>query len=196
MKVVQFLGYKDSGKTRAVSYVARELTRRGLKVGTVKHVHDKSFTMDTKGKDTWVHASSGARVVAAVAPNELSLIKKMDTSKLEAQTLLRPFHDSGIDFVLVEGYSGFQSKVRAVQVICAKSKHDAVELMKLHGEPLCLIGKLEDGPALKRLGGVPVLRLPRDIGRLIGLLAGPTAHQGEPLQRMAHVSGPRGRPGY
>lgn len=173
MKLVQFLGYKGSGKTRAVSYVARALTRRGFRVGTVKHIHDASFTMDTEGKDTWVHAKSGAQVVAAVAPRELAVIMKMDTGKLKAERLIGIFRDAGIDYVLIEGYtSGFTRGSSPLRIVCARSKDDAVELMRIHGKPLCVIGKVDDSSNLER-GGTPVLQLPKDTPKVIRLLGDP-----------------------
>ncbi|MCK4583557.1 molybdopterin-guanine dinucleotide biosynthesis protein MobB, partial [Candidatus Bathyarchaeota archaeon] len=36
-KTVAVVGFKDSGKTRAVETLVAELTRRGYRVGTLKH---------------------------------------------------------------------------------------------------------------------------------------------------------------
>lgn len=174
MKAVQFLGYKDGGKTRAISYFARALKRRGLGVGTVKHIHDPSFTIDTPGKDTWAHARSGASLVAAVAPHELALIARTGTSRMKVEALLEVFRESGVDYVLVEGFSGeFSPGSEVMRVVCARTKGDALELVRKHGAPLCVVGKLDDAPELKLLGGIPVLQLPRDARKVIRLMGSP-----------------------
>ena len=174
MKVVHFLGYKDGGKTRAISYFVRALKRRGLRVGTVKHIHDPSFSMDTPGKDTWAHARSGASLVAAVAPHELALITRTDTGRMKVEALLDIFRESGLDYVLVEGFSGgFAPGSEVIRVVCARTKGDAVDLVRKHGTPLCVVGKLDDAPRLKLLGRIPVLQLPRDARNVIRLLGSP-----------------------
>ncbi len=168
MKVIQFLGYRNAGKTRAISYVARALTRRGVRVGTLKHIHDPSITVDAEGKDTWVHAKSGAKLVVAVSQGEVATISKRRTDRIKTDELLRVFRDGGIDCVLVEGYSGRFARSRGiVRVVCARSRRDASDLVKRHGRPACIVGKLDDAPSAESLDGTPVLRLPRDLPRLL-----------------------------
>lgn len=167
MKVVQFLGYSGGGKTRAISYTARALRRRGYRVGTLKHIHRGGFTLDAKGKDTWSHARSGASIVAALAPGELALFMKTGDGRMNLDELLGVFRKSGIDYLLVEGLSaGFRGRRRPLQVVCARSPDDAARLFRVHGDPLCVVGEFER----HRLDAVPVVRLPRDTQELIRLI--------------------------
>ena len=71
LKIVSFLGYKESGKTTALEHVCRKLTQNGWKVGTLKHIHEPEFTIDHKGKDTFRHAQAGAAVVVSVSKKEI-----------------------------------------------------------------------------------------------------------------------------
>ncbi len=169
MKVIHFLGYKDGGKTRAISYVARGLTGKGRRVGTVKHIHTSGFDIDTKGKDTWVHRQSGAQVVVAVSPDTTVTIARREPPKLDMADVFLAFRKD-IDYVLVEGFSNELRQKEVLHVVCARSKKDAVRLVRAHGKPLCVVGELDDDPDCDVLRGVPVLRLPEDSVRLLRLI--------------------------
>ncbi len=169
MKVIHFLGYKDGGKTRAVSYVARGLTGKGRRVGTVKHIHASGFDIDTKGKDTWVHRQSGARVVVAVSPDEMVTMARRESPKVDMADVFRSFKKD-IDYVRVEGFGNELRQKEVLRVVCARSKKDALRLVRAHGKPLCVVGELDDDPECEVLRGVPVLRLPEDSARLLRLI--------------------------
>ena len=49
---ISVVGSRHSGKTATVEAIVRELTGRGYKVATAKHIHDANFTIDTEGRDT------------------------------------------------------------------------------------------------------------------------------------------------
>ena len=50
---IAFIGYQNSGKTTLVEKVIAELTRRGLRVGSLKHHGHHGFDIDVPAKDTW-----------------------------------------------------------------------------------------------------------------------------------------------
>jgi molybdopterin-guanine dinucleotide biosynthesis protein len=50
LKIVHFLGYSRSGKTYAISLLTRELAKADKRVGTLKHIHDERFSIDTWGE--------------------------------------------------------------------------------------------------------------------------------------------------
>ena len=59
-------GFKNTGKTTLVTRLVAELTRRGLRISTVKHAHH-SFDIDHEGRDSYRHREAGAREVAVVS---------------------------------------------------------------------------------------------------------------------------------
>ena len=65
--VIAVLGHKSSGKTTVIEKCIRELTKKGLKVASVKHVALKGFSLDSKGKNTWRHSAAGANPVVSVS---------------------------------------------------------------------------------------------------------------------------------
>ncbi len=64
---IHIVGRKNSGKTTLVCDLVRELTRRGVKVATVKHTHHH-HELDTPGKDSHLHREAGAAAVGILSP--------------------------------------------------------------------------------------------------------------------------------
>jgi molybdopterin-guanine dinucleotide biosynthesis protein B len=120
-KAFSVVGYHGVGKTRLVVSMIKELTRRGYRVGTVKHIPEKHFTIDRAGKDTWAHAKAGAELVVSLAPGEVAKIEKR-SARLEE--ILKSL--SGVDFVIVEGFKSFSGLAK---VVVAQSEAEAKELV-------------------------------------------------------------------
>ena len=51
--VVAAVGVSGSGKTVTLEYLVSQLSAEGYKIGSIKHVHHKGFTMDKEGTNTW-----------------------------------------------------------------------------------------------------------------------------------------------
>ena len=171
MRVVIFVGYSNAGKTSALVSVVRQLVKKGMKVGTLKHIHDLDFTIDTVGKDTWRHASAGASTVMALAPRELTIIEKGDTTELTLDRLFGIFKSRHVDYLLIEGLYRKLSRRRGVaRILCARDLKEAKELLAVHSKPLCILSRSRvGGPTFE---GIPVLSLPGDMGRLLKLIGG------------------------
>ncbi len=98
--LVAFAGFSNSGKTTVLEKLIREMTLRGLRVGTIKHdVH--GFEMDRPGKDTWRHKQAGASATIISSPRQIGMVKDVDHDHdpLELAQLL-----PGMDLILLEGY--------------------------------------------------------------------------------------------
>ncbi|MBT6156300.1 MAG: molybdopterin-guanine dinucleotide biosynthesis protein B [Planctomycetaceae bacterium] len=61
------VGRKNSGKTTLVVDLVEQLSRGGLRVGTIKHTHHH-HELDTPGKDSFRHRQAGAAVVGILSP--------------------------------------------------------------------------------------------------------------------------------
>ena len=77
-KLLAVVGTKNSGKTTVAECVISGLTKKGFRVGSIKHIHHPDFSMDREGTNTWRHARAGSKVVAAVSKTEIALILKDD----------------------------------------------------------------------------------------------------------------------
>ena len=127
MLLIAVVGSKKSGKTTTIEALVRGLTRRGYRVATIKHVAEKGFTLDTKGKDTWRHSQAGANTVVAVASNELGIIRKTDTTKLSLQEIVANCQDN-IDIVVLEGFRNLvKSDPMVLKIVTINSLEEAVE---------------------------------------------------------------------
>ena len=111
--IVQFVGYKNTGKTTWVCRMTESFKQAGFKVGTVKHdAHD--FQMDTPGTDTWKHQAAGADITAISSSSRTAIIKNT-ADPLE--TLIASM-DSQVDVIFVEGFKAAPYP----KVICAKEE--------------------------------------------------------------------------
>lgn len=99
--VVAFVGKPDSGKTTLLEKLIPELSRRGYRVGVIKH-HVHEFEMDKPGKDTYRLKQAGARVVALSSPTGLGVISDVDDDSDIHYLIARYFND--VDLVIAEGY--------------------------------------------------------------------------------------------
>ncbi len=101
MKVIAVLGHKNSGKTRLASMLINQLSRKGYRVAGVKHVHHEGFSLDSKGKDSWVIQEAGANPVLIVSPNEVAVIWR-NRSVGSLDELRRLAGD--VDILVLEGF--------------------------------------------------------------------------------------------
>jgi molybdopterin-guanine dinucleotide biosynthesis protein B len=100
--LVGIVGWKNSGKTTLVERLIPILTRRGLKVATVKHTHHELRSADGN-TDGERHARAGAIKTIVIAPDawEISSHRQGDAPPAFADL---PRHLAGADLVLVEGF--------------------------------------------------------------------------------------------
>ncbi len=120
LRVVGVVGYRKSGKTAVIEGLVRALVKRGYRVGTIKHVPLRGFTIDQPGKDTWRHARAGASVVVSIASGEVARISKRRTKLAD---VLRTLHD--LDFVVIEG---FRKAENIAKIAVARSKGEAAKV--------------------------------------------------------------------
>ena len=96
--VIGFAAYSGTGKTTLIEGLVAELTRRGLRVGVVKHdVH--GLDLDRPGKDSARHAAAGACAVALASPGGSAVLEKRELTLADCVSRLRD-----VDIVLVEGF--------------------------------------------------------------------------------------------
>lgn len=119
--VVSVVGKSGVGKTTALERIIREIKRRGLRVGTVKH-DTHGFDVDKPGKDSWRHARAGSDAVVISGPRKMALIRQLD-AELPLDDIV---HLMGtVDLVITEGYKrGDKPKIeitrqeRGTELLC------------------------------------------------------------------------------
>lgn len=135
--VIVIVGPSKSGKTTLIEYLISNLSRDGLRVGTIKHVHHSSFSIDVKAKDTWRHSQAGAQIVACVAPKEIAVIKKRGLSYLSLEEILELINKERLDLILLEGFHSLVAKKPDIyKILMAKNEADLKQLGKGTVEPI------------------------------------------------------------
>ena len=170
-KLLALVGTSNSGKTTAAECIISGLTRKGLRVGSIKHIHDPDFTIDTEETDTWRHGRAGSKVVVAVSKKEIAVIMKDDSeqaldSVLEFMTRMR------LDLVVVEGlHSSIGQRPEVFKIVTA---HDAEDLrQKLHDTvpPILAISGLVAKSETRLLDvNAPIIDSKTDCSKLVELV--------------------------
>ncbi len=167
MIVIAVIGSKKSGKTTTIEALVKGLTSRGLRVATVKHVSEPNFTIDNEGKDTWRHAQAGAQTTIIVAPKELGIIKRTDTTKLNLQGILENC-PSNTDIVILEGFRNLaRQEPTVLKIVAVKTFDEAVETSKRFKPIMLFTGSA--ALTAKRLGvpAVDVLKEPEKLVEIV-----------------------------
>lgn len=120
MKVFSIIGYTNSGKTSTLLEVIKELVRRGKTVHTIKAIHIEGFSVETEGKDSWLHREAGATRTAIRSNVETTIMYQKAMSAKE----LIPFFDA--DYLVLEGFS---TEKKVPKVLCSKNLNDLKEML-------------------------------------------------------------------
>ncbi|MBA2872092.1 molybdopterin-guanine dinucleotide biosynthesis protein B [Anoxybacillus calidus] len=103
MKILQVVGYKNSGKTTLIEKLIKEAVHQGYRVGAVKH-HGHGGYPDSSdlSNDSNRHRQAGA-IVSSVEGNGLLQLQVMQ-DEWPLQQILQIYSLFPIDVVLVEGF--------------------------------------------------------------------------------------------
>lgn len=148
-KAVAVVGFKDAGKTQTVEALVRELTRRELRVGTLKHTSG-TLPLDTPGKDTWRHREAGSVASAILTSKDAAVFLSQPVDVAEAVERLGP-----IDIVVLEGFRSLDDVAR----IMIPRNAEEVEALA-NGLEIAISGPSPEGLGFGEKG-VPVIPLSR-----------------------------------
>lgn len=169
---VAAVGMSGSGKTVTLEYLISRLTQEGYRTGSIKHVHHSGFTMDTKGKNTWRYAKAGSKVILAISPEEVDIIRKtqMPLDSLDEVTAL--LKDEDLDIVFIEGFHRLIAQRQDVpKIITAKDEAELRETLEGTVTPIIAVsGVIAKNSKAKEWEGIPMLRVPEDGQRLVDLV--------------------------
>lgn len=155
VKAVLVVGSKKSGKTTVIEHVAKALKRRGLKVGTIKHVYHGKI--DVEDKDTYRHGLY-ADIVGAISPHEYAVFFKRPGSLQDLVSIMN------VDVLLIEG---FKTLGIAPRIVCGKTKEEIRDF--LNGLEICISGVISN-TAEGAYFHVPLLNPFKDAERIADLV--------------------------
>jgi len=127
--IIGVVGRKSSGKTTVIESIVQELTKRGYRVATAKHVNQKGFSMDIKGKDTWRHSAAGANPVVSVSDVETAILMKDGAQRFSLDRLLSFTPET--DIIVLEGFSWLVlNDERVGKIFCIRNREEYEDLRK------------------------------------------------------------------
>jgi len=101
-RVLGIAGWSGSGKTTLITKLIPLLSRRGVRIATLKHAHH-AFDVDQPGKDSYEHRKAGAcEVIVSSARRWVQMHEIGDGAEATLAELLRRL--SPCDLALVEGF--------------------------------------------------------------------------------------------
>jgi molybdopterin-guanine dinucleotide biosynthesis adapter protein len=102
MKAFSLIG-ECREKSELVRRLVVELTRRGLRVSTIKRVAD-AVDLERQGSGTWKHRAAGAEEVMIASASRFALLREMpkDTDEPDVASLLARM--APVDVVLLDGF--------------------------------------------------------------------------------------------
>lgn len=98
-KIIQVVGYKNTGKTTMTAALIAGLASKGLKVAAIKHDGHDHFEMDQEGTDSYQFGKAGATAVAVMSEKRTAIIKQHNT---RLDDMLSQFSD--YDWIVIEGF--------------------------------------------------------------------------------------------
>ncbi len=108
--IVAAVGQSGSGKTTTIEYLISRFSDEGLSVGAIKHIHHKDFSIDREGTNTWRYAQAGSKVVVAISPTEIDIIKKTGRELNDLDKILSLLEKEKLDIIFIEGFHNLIAK--------------------------------------------------------------------------------------
>jgi molybdopterin-guanine dinucleotide biosynthesis protein B len=137
MKVITIVGHSGSGKTTLIEKLLRQLTRRGLRVATIKHAHH-TVQLDTPGKDSWRYTQAGAALSMLVTGNAVQLVSTIGEER-EPQQLAQRFLGEA-DLVLAEGFS----HAAGVKIEVLRRECSAIPRCTIENELIAMVTDMDE----------------------------------------------------
>ncbi len=156
-RAIAIVGFKGAGKTQVVEALVGELTRRGLRVGTLKHA-SRTHLLDTPGKDTWRHREAGSVASAILTSEGAAMFLNQTVGVTDAVEKL-----GSLDIVVLEGFKSLDAVARIIVPRCDED----VEALT-NGLEVAISSPSVEGLSIGEMGApvIPLSRV-RDLADLV-----------------------------
>jgi molybdopterin-guanine dinucleotide biosynthesis adapter protein len=170
--VIAAVGVSGSGKTVTLEYLISRLSAEGYQIGSIKHVHHKGFTMDKEGTNTWRYAKAGAKVIVAISPEEIDIIKKTEMALNDLDQIIALLEHEKLDVAFIEGFHSLIAKRQDIpKIITAKDEADLQATLVGTMPPiLAVVGIVAQNTSKTCWGNIPFIKLPQEGEKLIQLV--------------------------
>jgi len=170
--VVAAVGPSGSGKTTTIEYLINRFSDEGYSVGAIKHIHHKDFSIDREGTNTWRYAQAGSKVVVAISPTEIDIIKKTERELKDLDKILSLLDNERLDIVFIEGFHNLIAKRADVpKIVTAKDQADLERTLQGTMPPiLAATGPVADNASGTCFGEIPLIKVPQDGEKIVKLI--------------------------
>ena len=170
--VIAAVGVSGSGKTVTLEYLISHLSAEGYQIGSIKHVHHKGFTMDKEGTNTWRYAKAGSKVIVAISPEEIDIIKKTEMALNDFDQIISLLENERLDIVFIEGFHSLIAKRKDVpKIITAKDQKGLKQTLEGTAAPiLAIAGIVAKNSSSATYSDIPIIRVPEDGQTLVELV--------------------------
>lgn len=170
--VIASVGTSGSGKTTIIEYLIKHLSAEGYKIGAIKHVHREGFTIDKEGTNTWRYAKAGSKLIVAISPEEIAVIKKTDTALNDLDQVIELLEREKLDIIFIEGFhSLIAQRTDILKIITAKDDANLKSTMGGTAEPILAITGVITKNKLSQFDlKIPIINLSTDGEQLLKLL--------------------------
>ncbi len=170
--MVAAVGVSGSGKTVTLEYLISHLSAEGYKIGSIKHVHHKGFTMDREGTNTWRYAQAGSKVIVAISPEEIDIIKKTQMALNDLDQIIALLEQEKLDVVFIEGFHSLIAKRQDVpKIITAKDQNGLERTLEGTVQPiLAIAGIVAQNASSPTYTNIPVIKVPEEGQKLVELI--------------------------
>ena len=170
--VIAAVGTSGSGKTTTLEYLISHLSAEGYKIGSIKHIHREGFTLDKEGTNTWRYAKAGAKVIVAISPDEIAVLRKTHADLNDLDKMIDLLEREHLDIIFIEGFHGLITKRTDIpKIITAEDEENLKRTLEGASEPiLAVTGVISvKNPVISWLK-IPILNLEKDGEQLLQLV--------------------------
>lgn len=170
--VIAAVGTSGSGKTTTLEYLIQNLSTEGYKIGSIKHIHREGFTIDREGTNTWRYAKAGSKVIVAISPEEIAVIKKTDVTPNDLDQVIRLLEQEQLDIVFIEGFHNLIAKRTDIpKIITAKDEANLKMTLEATVEPIIAVsGVISQNKATVTNLKIPIINIATEGEQLIQLV--------------------------
>lgn len=127
--------------------------------------------MDKEGTNTWRYAKAGAKVIVAISPEEIAILKKTEAALNDLDQVIGLLEQEQLDIIFIEGFHSLIAKRKDVlKIITAKDEDNLKRTLEGTLQPIIavtgVIGQQKPEGTLE----IPVISVPDEGEQLLKLI--------------------------
>jgi molybdopterin-guanine dinucleotide biosynthesis adapter protein len=128
--------------------------------------------MDKEGTNTWRYAKAGAKVIVAISPEEIDIIRKTEMALNNVDQITALIKEEDMDIVFIEGFHSLVAKRTDVpKIITAISENGLKQTLDGTVQPiLAIAGIVAENSSSKVYNNIPIIKVPEDGQKLVELV--------------------------